>query len=143
MEYVIGILLIIAGLFLVVAVLMQGSKENKLSSSIAGGAAETFFGKNKAKTVDKKLNTLTVIVVICFLVLVVVAYVLQSGRAKADYEAGDLDYSSEEITTTAETTTPVTTAGGSTTTTPDTGANGTTTATPDTGAAGTTAAPTT
>jgi preprotein translocase subunit SecG len=127
MEYVIGILLIIAGLFLVVAVLMQGSKENKLSSSIAGGAAETFFGKNKAKTVDKKLNTLTVIVVICFLILVVVAYVLQSGRAKADYEAGDLDYSSEEITTTAETTAPVTTVGG-TTTAPDTGAEGGTTA---------------
>ena len=138
MEFVIGILLMIAGLFLVVAVLMQGSKENKLSSSIAGGAAETFFGKNKAKTIDKKLNTITIIVVVCFMVLVVVAYVLQSGRAKADYGVGDLDYE-QEVTTTAETTTtavttttPVTTT-GETTTAPNTDA-GTTTAAPNTGA---------
>ena len=118
MDIVIGILLVIAGLFLVAAILLQGSKDSQLSSSIAGGAAETFFGKNKAKTIDKKLNTLTVIVVVCFMVLVIVAYVLQSGRAKVDYGEVDLDpeiVTTTVTTTTAPTTTTATTTAGGTT----------------------------
>ena len=115
MDYVIGILLVIAGLFLIVAILLQSSKDSKLSSSIAGGAAETFFGKNKAKTIDKKLNALTIIVVVCFMVLVIVAYILQSGRAKVDY-GGDLDLGSDIVTTTSDTTAPTTTTVGDTTT---------------------------
>lgn len=47
METVIGILLLIMAVFLVVAVLMQSSKDHRLSGTIAGGA-ETFFGKQKA-----------------------------------------------------------------------------------------------
>ena len=66
MEIAIGILLILAAIFLVVAVLMQSGKSHNLSGTIAGGA-ETFFGKSKATT----------IVAIVFVVLVLVSYFMQ------------------------------------------------------------------
>ena len=74
-EIVVGIILIVASLFLVVAVLMQSGKSHNLSGAIAGGA-ETFFGKSKAAAADKKLSTLTTIVSIVFTALVIAAYLL-------------------------------------------------------------------
>lgn len=76
MQIAIGIVLIIAAVFLVVAVLMQSGKSKNLSGTIAG-AAETFFGKSKATTMDKKLSKLTTIVAIVFVVLVLVSYFMQ------------------------------------------------------------------
>lgn len=75
LEYVFGGLLIAASLFLIVAVLMQSGKNHKLPGTIAGGS-ETFFGKAKANTIDKKLSTITTVVAIVFAVLAVVAYLL-------------------------------------------------------------------
>lgn len=74
--YVLGAILLVAALFLIVAVLMQNSKSHKLSGTIAGGA-ETFFGKSKGADVNKKLNTATIIVAIIFVVLVAVMYIVQ------------------------------------------------------------------
>ena len=76
MQVAIGIILIIAALFLVVAVLMQHGKSHNLSGTIAGGA-ETFFGKTKGSTLDRKLSKLTTIVAIIFCVLVLVSYLIQ------------------------------------------------------------------
>ena len=76
MEIAFGIVLIIASIFLIVAVLMQSGKSKKLSGTIAGGA-ETFFGKTKGKAIDTLLSKLTTIIAVCFVVLVVVVYVTQ------------------------------------------------------------------
>jgi len=76
MEIAIGIILILASLFLIVAVLMQSGKNHNLSGTIAGGA-ETFFGKAKASTMDKKLSKLTTGVAIVFAILVLVSYLMQ------------------------------------------------------------------
>ncbi len=76
MQIAIGIILIIAAVFLVVAVLMQSGKSHNLSGTIAGGA-ETFFGKEKGSTLDKKLSKLTTVVSIVFVVLVLASYLLQ------------------------------------------------------------------
>ena len=73
---IIGILLIVMAVFLVIAVLMQSSKDHRLGSSIAGGA-ETFFGKAKGKSLDALFNKLTTIIAVIFVVLVVVLYVIQ------------------------------------------------------------------
>lgn len=72
----IGIILIVAAVFLTIAVLMQHGKSHNLSGTIAG-ASETFFGKSKASTIDKKLSVLTTVVAIVFVVLVLVAYLVQ------------------------------------------------------------------
>lgn len=91
MEIVIGIILLVAALFLVVAVLMQSGKSHNLSGSIAGGA-ETFFGKTKGKTIDKVLSKVTSIVAVLFVLLVIVVYVIQPNGAE---DHTDHDHGSE------------------------------------------------
>ena len=59
---------IIVSLVLTTVVLMQSGKEAGLSGSIAGGA-ETFFGKNKARTIDGMLSRLTTVLAILFIVI--------------------------------------------------------------------------
>ena len=44
-----GILILVMAIFLVITILMQSSRDHRLSGTIAGGA-ETFFGKQKGKT---------------------------------------------------------------------------------------------
>ena len=75
MEIAIGIILMVAATFLIFAVLMQSGKSHRLSGTIAGGA-ETFFGKAKGKTIDKMLSKITTIVAVCFVVIVLVLYIV-------------------------------------------------------------------
>jgi len=75
-EWVMGILLLIASVFLIVAVLLQNGKSHRLSGAISGGA-ETFFGKTKGKTIDKKLSKLTTVVSIIFVLMVIIVYLMQ------------------------------------------------------------------
>ncbi len=86
-----GIVLIVAAVFLVIAVLMQQGKSHNLSGTIAGGA-ETFFGKSKGQSVNKKLNTLTTVVAIVFVLIVLGFYVTQTPSDYAslsDYFKGN------------------------------------------------------
>ena len=85
MEIVFGIILIIAALFLVIAVLLQSGKSHNLSGAIAGGA-DTFFGKSKGKTIDKALSVATAVVAIIFVILVILVYITQ-GSASDQYLA--------------------------------------------------------
>ena len=75
-EIIFGAVLLFFAVFLVIAVLLQQGKSHNLGT-IAGGA-ETFFGKEKGKTIDKVLSTLTSIVSAIFVIAVAVLYVLQS-----------------------------------------------------------------
>lgn len=58
-------------LSLIVIVLLQSGKSAGLSSSIAGGA-ETFFGKNKGRTIDALLGRYTSFAAIVFLITSIV-----------------------------------------------------------------------
>ena len=75
LQYVLGGVLIALAVALTVMVLFQSAKDTRLSGTIAGGA-ETFFGKNKGKSIDKLLSKLTVVVsvllVLCTIALVVI-----------------------------------------------------------------------
>lgn len=68
--WVLGGILIAAALFLIVVVLLQESKSAGLSGAISGGA-DTFFGKNKGRTIEAKLEKMTKFVAILFFVLAV------------------------------------------------------------------------
>jgi len=59
---------VILSLALIVVVLLQSGKQAGLSGSIGGGA-ETFFGKNKARTLDGLLSRLTTVLAILFIVV--------------------------------------------------------------------------
>ena len=103
LQIVFMIIMLIAAVFLVVAVLMQHGKSHGLSGTIAGGA-ENFFGKEKGKAIDKKLAKLTAIVAIVFVVLTLVAFVIQD---QTNYDAL-LDFLEQQATaTTPVATTPV------------------------------------
>lgn len=85
-QFVIGIILIVFAVFLVIAVLLQQGKAHNLSGTIAGGA-ETFFGKSKAQTINKKLSILTTVVAIIFVVLVCSVYVMQDTGEASDFNS--------------------------------------------------------
>jgi preprotein translocase subunit SecG len=70
------IALLVIGVFLVGAVLMQQGKAHGLSGAIAGGA-ETFFGKEKGKDMNKKLSVATTVVGIVFVLAVLVLYIME------------------------------------------------------------------
>jgi preprotein translocase subunit SecG len=55
---ILTVILILISVALIIAVLMQPGKSAGLSGAISGGA-ETFFGKNKAKSYEGKLVLLT------------------------------------------------------------------------------------
>lgn len=69
-QWIIGILLLIASLIMIVTVLLQSSERSGLGA--VSGAAETFFGKNKAKGMDAKLALLTKICAGVFVALSIV-----------------------------------------------------------------------
>lgn len=55
---ILDVLLILSSIALIIVVLLQPGKQAGLSGAIAGGA-ETFFGKNKAKSYEGKLALAT------------------------------------------------------------------------------------
>jgi preprotein translocase subunit SecG len=67
MQIALTIVHVILAVLLVVVVLFQSGKTAGLSGSIGGGA-ETFFGKNKARTLDGILAKLTSIVAVLFII---------------------------------------------------------------------------
>ena len=70
-SYVLGAILIVVSILLIIFVLLQESKQQGLSGAIAGGA-DTFFGKNKGRTMEAKLEKLTKILTVVFIVLTLV-----------------------------------------------------------------------
>lgn len=65
MQIAVTILHLIFSISLIVIVLLQSGRRAGLSGSIAGGA-ETFFGKNKGRTIDAILGKYTAVAAIDF-----------------------------------------------------------------------------
>ena len=70
-ETILVIIHAIIAVVLTAIVLMQHGKQQGLSGAIAGGA-ETFFGKNKGRTIDAMLKKVTAVMAILFVVSSVV-----------------------------------------------------------------------
>lgn len=77
LKVIFTILQILVCVAMIVIVLLQSGKQAGLSGSIAGGA-ETFFGKNKGRTLDAKLSKFTTVAAIVFLITSVVLQVLMN-----------------------------------------------------------------
>ena len=67
-QIIVGILLILLSIFLIIVVLLQESRSAGLSGAISG-AADTFFGKSKGRTMEQKLVKFTKIGAVIFFVL--------------------------------------------------------------------------
>jgi preprotein translocase subunit SecG len=68
-RIVLLVLIVLCALFLIFVVLLQPGNSSGLGAF--GGGAETFLGKNKAKTLEGKMRRLTVTVSIVFGVLTI------------------------------------------------------------------------
>ena len=58
-------------IFLTIVVLMQESKQNGLSGAISG-AADTYWGKNKGRSMEGKLVTITKVLAVLFVVIAII-----------------------------------------------------------------------
>lgn len=67
MNLALVIIHVVISVLLVIVVLMQHGKQQGLSGAIAGGA-ETFFGKNKGRTIDAMLKKFTAVLAILFII---------------------------------------------------------------------------
>ena len=67
-KFILTIIQVIVSLVLILSVIFQSGKQAGLTGSV-GGVADTFFGKNKARSLDEKLAKLTGIVAVLFIVL--------------------------------------------------------------------------
>ena len=68
MHTALMVILLIASLVLIVSILLQTSKSDGLSGSIAGGA-EQLFGKRKSQGYDALLAKITTVCAIVYIVL--------------------------------------------------------------------------
>ena len=75
-QYIIGGILIGLAVALVALILMQTGKDKSLSSTIAGGSADTYFGKSGGSTKEKMLTRLTIAGSILFVILSVTLMIL-------------------------------------------------------------------
>lgn len=80
-EYILGAVLIVISIILIILVLLQESKQQGLSGAIAGGA-ETFFGKNKGRTMEAKLEKITKVLCSVFIILTLVTTLLVGFLSK-------------------------------------------------------------
>ncbi|MBQ4089106.1 MAG: preprotein translocase subunit SecG [Clostridia bacterium] len=100
---IINIVLIIVSIILILTVLMQQGQRQGLGA--IGGGAETFFGKNKAKSYEGKLAKLTKICAVVFIVLAMVATFVSSMPDKdaaeiiTEVEEHDHDHEEEIVET--------------------------------------------
>ncbi|MBM7582684.1 preprotein translocase subunit SecG [Caldicoprobacter guelmensis] len=69
-------LLVLVEIFLIGVVLLQSGRKAGLSGAIAGGA-ETFFGKNKARSFEGKLQRWTKVSAVLFIVIALVLVILE------------------------------------------------------------------
>ncbi len=74
-HYVIGGVLIVSAIVIVATVMLQQSQQQGLSGAIAGGA-DTFFDKNKGRTIESKLAMITKIVAGVFFVVALGSVIL-------------------------------------------------------------------
>ena len=75
LQYVLAIVIILLSVAITVLVMLQESNQEGLSGAIAG-AADSFFGKNKGRTIEAKLVKLTKVAAVIFFILALVSSLL-------------------------------------------------------------------
>ena len=95
LSIVLDIVLILISLVLIAAVLMQQGQRQGLGA-IAGGA-ETFFGKNKSRGLDGKLQKITKIAAVVFIVLAIVTTIVVAHNASGSAAVTDVNAAVQEI----------------------------------------------
>lgn len=78
-EIALGIVMIIVCLIVIAVILLQQGHRSGVNGVISG-AADTFLSKNKARTVNAKLASITKYITILFFVLALIANVIALSK---------------------------------------------------------------
>lgn len=78
-EIILGILMILVSIVIIAIILLQQGHRSGVNGVISGGA-DTFLSKNKARTVNAKLASITKYVAIAFFVLALIANVISLNK---------------------------------------------------------------
>ncbi len=100
MNLALVIIHVVISVVLVAVVLMQHGKQQGLSGAIAGGA-ETFFGKNKGRTIDAMLKKFTAVMAVLFIIsslalTAVSVRDLNAAEAEAQISTENVNVTTEE-----------------------------------------------
>ena len=95
LSIIIDVVLILIALALIVAVLMQQGQKQGLGA--IGGGAETFFGKNKAKSYEAKMAKITKIGAAIFIVAAIAATIVASHITGKDVEPAATEEPTETV----------------------------------------------
>ena len=106
-----GIILLIVSVILIVLVVLQEGKNNRLSGAIAGGNSDTFLGKSKAASNQAKLAKGTVVAASVFAALVLAMYIVGISGTKIEYQEPAVDTGVSDVVDTSDTTAADTTEG--------------------------------
>ncbi len=74
-QLMFGIMITVSSLAIIIVVILQEGRQAGLSGAIAGGA-DTFFGKHKGRTIEKKLEKATKYIAIFFFVVSLTAFLI-------------------------------------------------------------------
>ena len=75
-KMIVTVLYIIITLGLIAVVMFQKGKEAGLSGTIGGAGADSFYGKNKGRTLNGLLEKLTVVLAVLFIAASIVLAVV-------------------------------------------------------------------
>lgn len=75
MQYILGGLLMLFAIIIIVVIILQEGNQKGLG--VVSGGADTFFSKNKARSVDAKLSRITKFLAAGFVVFVIALNVLE------------------------------------------------------------------
>ena len=75
LSVIMVIAMVVAALAAIVLVLLQPANSSGIDA--LGGSSETFFGKNKGKSIEEKMKKWTIICLIVLAVLAIAFFVLQ------------------------------------------------------------------
>ena len=78
-EIILGIAMILVSLVIIGVILLQQGHRAGVNGAISG-AADTFLSKNKARTVNAKLASITKYITILFFVLALIANVIALSK---------------------------------------------------------------
>ena len=95
-------LLLVAAIVLVVIILIQSNSSKGLSGAIAGGS-EPFYGRNKGKSIDKKLMIVTIAVPVAFAILTLAVFSIQTNSKTLQDWWNDLIGSNTSTNTSTDT----------------------------------------
>ena len=74
-RLVLTIVQVVVSLALILTVIFQSGKQAGISGSVSG-AADNYFCKNNSRSLDEKLEKLTTVTAVCFIILTFVLTVL-------------------------------------------------------------------